>query len=155
MGRGVQGSLETFGITVDCQEGGMDVLVDFWAAVLGYQKVWPTLLVDPKRVRPRIAFQVVPEPKQVKNRWHLDVYVDDVAELEPQVRALTELGATEVRHVDDTVLGYTNIFTVMLDPQGNEFCVCAPHVPRPQEETPSATKQLSPRRVPQELDGLE
>lgn len=134
MGRGVPRSLETFGITVDCQEAGMDALVDFWAEVLGYKKVWPSLIVDPKSVRPRIAFNVVPEPKLVKNRWHLDVYVDDVAELEPQVHALTELGATEVRHVDETVHGYTNIFTVMLDPQGNEFCVCAPHIPRAQSE---------------------
>lgn len=133
--------LDTFGITVDCQEGGLDSLVDFWAAVLGYKKVWPTLLVDPTGVKPRIAFQVVPEPKQVKNRWHLDVYVDDPSELEAQVRALRELGATELRHVDETVHGYTNIFTVMLDPQGNEFCVCAPHLPRPQDD-----KATSPPR---------
>jgi hypothetical protein len=121
---------DTFGITVDCQADELDSLADFWAAVLGYNKVFPLLLVDPKGVKPRIAFQVVPEPKQVKNRWHLDVYVDDLASLEPRVRALVELGATEVRHVDETVLGYSNIFTAMLDPHGNEFCVCAPHLPR-------------------------
>lgn len=123
-------ALDTFGITVDCQEDGLDSLVDFWAAVLGYKKVFPTLLVDPKGVKPRIAFNVVPVPKQVKNRWHLDVYVDDLSELDIQVRTLTELGATELQRFDKTEFGYTNIFTVMLDPQGNEFCVCAPHLPR-------------------------
>lgn len=131
--------VDKFGITVDCQEDGLESLADFWAAVLGYKKVvfadprvgtkeMPFLLVDPEGVKPRIAFQVVPESKQVKNRWHLDVYVDDLSSLEAQVRALVELGATEVRHIAGTVLGHANIFTVMLDPQGNEFCVCAPHV---------------------------
>ena len=119
---------DTFGITVDCQEDALESLGDFWAAVLGYKKLHPLLLVDPKGVKPRIAFQVVPEPKQVKNRWHLDVYVEDLASLEGAVRALVELGASEVRHVDKTILGHANIFTVMLDPHGNEFCVCAPHV---------------------------
>jgi hypothetical protein len=44
------------------------------------------------------------------------------------VAALEELGATRIRHVDDVVYGFTNVFTAMEDPIGNEFCVCAPHV---------------------------
>ena len=42
---------------------------------------------------------------------------------------MTALGATKVRDYDDVSHGFTNTFAVMLDPAGNEFCVCAPHVP--------------------------
>ncbi|MCW2810057.1 MAG: hypothetical protein JWP61_515 [Friedmanniella sp.] len=50
---------------------------------------------------------VVDEPKTVKNRVHLDVYVGSVAEL-------TERGAT--------VLTELPHWTVLADPQGNELC---------------------------------
>jgi hypothetical protein len=120
--------IETIGITVDCSEDGKDQLVDFWAAALGYQKVLPFYLVDPKGVAPRIAFQDVPEPKRTKNRWHLDLYVPDRQSLEPEVRRMVDLGATEIEHFDEPAMGFTNEFTLMLDPQGNEFCVCAPHL---------------------------
>jgi hypothetical protein len=36
------------GVTVDCGEGLVDVLADFWAAVLGYEKLVSFLLVDPR-----------------------------------------------------------------------------------------------------------
>ena len=121
--------IESVGVTVDCAEGTVDVLADFWAAVLGYEKLLPFLLVDPANAKPRIVFQVVAEPKVAKNRWHLDLYVEHVDELRSEVDRLTKLGATPVQEVDDVVLGFTNTFTAMLDPAGNEFCVCAPHVP--------------------------
>ncbi len=122
-------AIDTLGITVDCSEEGMDQLADFWAAALGYQKILPFYLHDPDGTRPRVVFQVVPEPKQTKNRWHLDLYVADRPELEPEVQRLIDLGATEIQHHDETAYGFTNVFTLMHDPQGNEFCVCAPHVP--------------------------
>jgi Glyoxalase-like domain len=121
--------LDSFGITVDCAEAEIDVLADFWAAALGYEKLLPFLLVDPGGVRPRLFFQAVPEPKVGKNRWHLDLYVEHVDGLAAEVERLRALGASEVRHVDEEVMGFTNTFTAMQDPCGNEFCVCAPHVP--------------------------
>jgi len=71
----------------------------------------------------------VPEPKTSKNRFHIDLRVAhglDVGpgEREALVRAkvaeLVVAGATEVRtdHYGDE-LGHV----VMLDPEGNEFCV--------------------------------
>ncbi len=57
--------------------------------------------------RHRIWINQVPEPKQAKNRVHLDVRTGSVAEL-------TELGATEVGPVRD--------WTVLTDPDGQEFC---------------------------------
>jgi hypothetical protein len=120
---------ESIGITVDCAGEGLDELADFWASALGYQKLLPFILVDPANVNPRIVFQVVEEPKVAKNRWHLDLYVDHLDSLQLKVAEMTALGAQEIRRVDETVYGFTNTFTVMLDPQRNEFCVCAPHVP--------------------------
>jgi catechol 2,3-dioxygenase-like lactoylglutathione lyase family enzyme len=57
-----------------------------------------------------IDFAPVPEPKTVKNRIHLDVTTDDV-------QALVAAGATVLRAQDDEIE-----WTVMADPDGNEFC---------------------------------
>jgi hypothetical protein len=69
----------------------------------------------------------VPEPKTTKNRWHLDLEVtrpglsptDRRAAVAAKVAELVALGATELRTVDEG--GGT--FTVLRDPEGNEFCV--------------------------------
>ena len=115
-------------VTVDCGAGEVETVASFWAAALGYRQVLPGYLVDPDGLRPRLSFEVVPERKTVKNRWHLDLYVDDLDALQAKVDELVRLGATEGRHFDEPVHGYTDVFTTMLDPVGNEFCVCAPHV---------------------------
>jgi hypothetical protein len=120
--------METVAVTFDCGADELNVVAEFWSAALGYKRVLPGYLIDPDGVRPRISIEVVPEPKTVKNRWHLDLYVDDLDALQPKVDALVGLGATVVRHVDEVTSGYTNVFTAMLDPRGNEFCVCAPHI---------------------------
>lgn len=60
-----------------------------------------------------ITFGAVPEPKTVKNRIHWDIYAD-VADMEAA-------GATVLRAADDEI-GWT----VMADPEGNEFCVFPP-----------------------------
>ena len=114
-------------ITLDCGADDIVALSAFWVAALGYRALAPDYLVDPAGVRPRIVFNVVPEPKTVKNRCHLDLYVDRLEELDPKVAELVQLGATELHHVDLVVHGYTDVFAAMLDPCGNEFCVCAPH----------------------------
>ncbi len=122
-------TFESMGITVDCSTETVDVLAEFWSATLGYAKLLPFVLVDPAGVQPRILFHAVPEPKSVKNRWHLDLYVDHLDKLGAEIERVTSLGATKVRYFDDISHGFTNTFAVMLDPAGNEFCVCAPHVP--------------------------
>ncbi|MBB5166949.1 VOC family protein [Mycobacterium sp. AZCC_0083] len=122
-------TFESMGITVDCGAETVDVLAEFWSATLGYVKLLPSLIIDPDGVQPRIAFLAVPEPKTVKNRWHLDLYVDHLDELGAEIDRVTTLGATKVRDYDEVSHGFTNTFAVMLDPAGNEFCVCAPHMP--------------------------
>lgn len=63
-----------------------------------------------------IDFVPVPEPKTVKNRIHWDVKLIEGASLDD----LIAKGATVVRAQDDEI-GWT----VMADPDGNEFCVFA------------------------------
>ena len=57
-----------------------------------------------------LVFVPVPEGKTVKNRIHWDVDVSDV-------RLLVEHGATVLREPDDDIR-----WTIMADPEGNEFC---------------------------------
>lgn len=68
--------------------------------------------------RPRILFQLVPEAKTVKNRWHLDVQVGD-DDVDAVVATLTERGA---RFLWTGQQG-AHTWVTMADPEGNEFCV--------------------------------
>jgi len=88
-------------------------------------------LQDPTGAGPRIWFQVVPEAKTVKNRLHLDLYPTRrdrtlpwdrrTALVDGRVGELVEAGAT-VRDIRaDPEHGFYGV--VMLDPEGNEFCV--------------------------------
>jgi hypothetical protein len=134
-------------ITVDCAD--VSVAMAFWGPALGYvqepppaghdswdafaadqgipRSEWRGALVSPAGTGPRLFFQTVPEPKTTKNRWHLDLEVtrrgatlaEKHAAIATKVAALVALGAIEVRVVDEG--GGT--FTVMRDPEGNEFCV--------------------------------
>jgi hypothetical protein len=65
-------------------------------------------------------FVKAPEPKVAKNRMHLDVMAPDP---EAEVARLVDLGATRVADIDE--YGFT--WTVMADPEGNEFCVAKEH----------------------------
>jgi hypothetical protein len=61
-------------------------------------------------------FARAPEPKTAKNRMHLDLMAPDP---EAEVARLVALGGTRLADVSE--YGYT--WTVMADPEGNEFCV--------------------------------
>ncbi|HEX6417200.1 MAG TPA: VOC family protein [Acidimicrobiales bacterium] len=65
---------------------------------------------------PAWLFAKVPEPKAAKNRMHVDLVADD---REKEVARLVELGATRGADHDE----YGMRWTVMADPEGNEFCV--------------------------------
>lgn len=68
--------------------------------------------------RPRILFQLVPEAKTIKNRWHLDVRVGD-EHVKDVVAKLTERGATYLWTGEQG----PHSWVTMADPEGNEFCV--------------------------------
>jgi hypothetical protein len=65
---------------------------------------------------PTWMFAKVPEPKVAKNRMHPDLMAPDP---EAEVTRLVELGGIRIAEREE--YGYT--WTVMADPDGNEFCV--------------------------------
>ncbi|KAF4406280.1 MULTISPECIES: VOC family protein [Streptomyces] len=66
----------------------------------------------------RILFQRVPEPKTDKNRLHLDLHPDPGTR-QAETERLVALGAAVQREVKMP----GGEWTVMTDPEGNEFCV--------------------------------
>jgi hypothetical protein len=66
-----------------------------------------------------ILFYRAPDDKTVKNRLHLDLIPD--TDREAEVARLEALGATRAD------IGQKDVtWTVMADPEGNEFCVLSP-----------------------------
>lgn len=113
-------SLTVSDVVIDCAEHG--AVVEFWAAALDYEpralNEQYVALVPRERGpgKPPLLFQRVPEGKVVKNRVHLDFKADD---READVARLVGLGAVEG---PTWSLGRLT-WTVMSDPEGNEFCV--------------------------------
>ena len=104
-------------VVVDCAEPL--ALAEFWAAVLGGEarmRDADWCYVDPPGWT-RLAFQRVPEGKSTKNRLHLDVEVDDIT---IAIAAAVALGAVAVGEQHHAIAGS---FQVLLDPEGNEWCV--------------------------------
>jgi 4a-hydroxytetrahydrobiopterin dehydratase len=88
----------------------------FWAAVLGYRDVGGTL-VDPLRIGPPMWFQTMTEPRDERQRFHIDVTVaHDVAE----ARVAAALAAGGTLRSDQ----YARSWWVLADADGNEACVC-------------------------------
>ncbi len=111
-------------MTFDCHNPLL--LAEFWSAALGYEtENWPEIDGAASKPRdggvPHIAFIKVPETKITKNRLHLDIQSIDGA-MESEVERLVELGATRI----DVFNEPSGTWTVMNDPEGNEFCVLKP-----------------------------
>ena len=68
-----------------------------------------------------MCFMPVTEPKTVKNRVHLDL-TSSAADRDQEIDRLLALGA---RRVDIGQTGAES-WTVLADPEGNEFCVVRP-----------------------------
>ncbi|HEX5950374.1 MAG TPA: VOC family protein [Actinomycetota bacterium] len=106
-------------LTFDCADPRR--LAEFWAEVLGYRIAHDDEndadIVDPAGEGWPLLFQVVPEGKAVKNRMHLDLRPP--VSMAAEVERVVALGATVYRYVEE--LG--SFWTVMRDPEGNEFCV--------------------------------
>jgi 4a-hydroxytetrahydrobiopterin dehydratase len=93
-----------------------DRIRPFWAAVLGYVEVGGAL-ADPQRIGPPMWFQQMGEPRNERQRFHLDVSVaHDVAE--QRVAAALAAGG---RLVTDE---FARSWWVLADADGNEACVC-------------------------------
>jgi hypothetical protein len=72
---------------------------------------------DADRGEPAWYFEKVPERKAAKNRVHLDLIDPDPS----VVSRLVSLGASVV--AEHELPGGSHRWTVMQDPEGNEFCV--------------------------------
>jgi hypothetical protein len=94
----------------------------FWVAALGWRIVEEedggVSIAPPDGAWPLIDFVPVPEAKTVKNRLHFDLRADG-STAEEEVARLLSLGARRV----DVGQGPDVSWTVMADPEGNEFCV--------------------------------
>jgi len=140
-----------FQLVIDCTDP--DRLSRFWAAALRYELAPPPAgfatwdeywrdvgvpeedlgigadcIIDPSGASPRIWFQVVPEPKTLKNRLHLDICVGGgravplatrKQRVDAEARRLTGLGATMAANLAKDGLDHYGI--AMKDPEGNEF----------------------------------
>lgn len=109
-------------ITIDAIEP--QKVADFWAAALGWRIIEesPEVLTigPPDGTWPTIDIAVVPERKAVKNRLHLDLRADG-SSADEEIDRLLRLGArrADVGQPSDVS------WTVLADPEGNEFCVLA------------------------------
>lgn len=110
-------------ICVDCTDPVS--LGRWWAEMLGWrlthQEPDQVVLEPPAGspqdgVSPDLVFLRVPDPKSGKSRLHIDLRPDD--QLAEVARAL-EMGASPVD------IGQTGeeSWTVLADPEGNEFCI--------------------------------
>jgi hypothetical protein len=72
-----------------------------------------------ERMPPALVFVPVTEAKTVKNRIHLDLAPHTSQDREAEIQRLLDLGATPV----DVGQGPDVTWTVLADPEGNEFCV--------------------------------
>lgn len=111
-------------ITVDCDD--VLIVAQFWSRALGRaldpgaSAGYASLgITDAARVEPAWCFEKVPESKVAKNRVHVDLTDSDPG----LVDRLVGLGATVLARHD--LGGGRHGWTVLQDPEGNEFCVAA------------------------------
>ncbi len=104
-----------------------DELVEFWQAALGYVPREPprdgwVVLTDPTGAGPNVSLDRVSEadlpPLGELSRVHLDLYTTDQ---EAEVERLLALGATRYAREHSP----EHDFVVLVDPDGNRFCVVA------------------------------
>ena len=106
-----------------------------WAAWLKAQGIpeaeWnsASAIVDPDGRGPRIYFQQMDTPKLGKNRLHIDINAsgglriplpERKSQVDKEVERLLTLGAAKDHELDE---GRGEYCVIMLDPEGNEFCV--------------------------------
>jgi Glyoxalase-like domain len=128
-------ALKWYTVVVDC----IDIAAQarWWADVLDWQIVFEDeheIGVIPKhaeakhltaeewqKVGPGLVFVPVPEGKTVKNRLHLDLAPHISDDREALINGLLAKGATRADVGQERGEGIT--WSVLADPEGNEFCV--------------------------------
>jgi predicted enzyme related to lactoylglutathione lyase len=100
-------------------------LAGFWTQALGWkvlsERENEIVIGTDENAPVGMCFMPVTEPKTVKNRLHLDL-TSSAADRDREIDRLLALGAQRVD------IGQTGAesWTVLADPEGNEFCVVRP-----------------------------
>ena len=107
--------------TVMHDTADLEQAVGFWAQILGLEVLYNddryAYLGKLSEGGAHLAFQQVPEGKEVKNRVHLDVAVED---REAFAAFVISLGGSQLYEHQE---GEFPPWTTMADPEGNEFCI--------------------------------
>ena len=129
-------TLRWYTIVVDCKD--VAAQAKWWSETLGWQTVYEAddeVVIIPSYVSidvaddtpweqqgPGMVFVPVPEGKTVKNRLHIDLAPHTSQDRDAEIASLLARGATkiDVGQSDDVS------WTVLADPEGNEFCVLSP-----------------------------
>jgi predicted enzyme related to lactoylglutathione lyase len=110
-------------IVVDAHD--LSALARFWAQVLDWRILSERereVVIGPDETAPvGICFMPVTDRKSVKNRLHLDL-TSGPEDRDAEIERILALGARRV----DIGQGGTESWTVLADPEGNEFCVVRP-----------------------------
>jgi hypothetical protein len=93
--------------------------MELWLAA-GRDPNGAAAIVDPEGRGTRIFFNKAEKTPTDSIPIHLDLNAED---REAEVARLVSLGATEVETKTRTTGPYTEVWTVMKDPEGNGFCV--------------------------------
>ena len=100
-------------------------LARFWTQALGWkvlsERENEIVIGTDENAPVGMCFMPVSDPKTVKNRVHLDL-TSSAADRDQEIDRLLALGA---RRVDIGQTGAES-WTVLADPEGNEFCVVRP-----------------------------
>ena len=113
-------SLSLAHVTFDCHDAV--ALAGFWSQALGRpvddgaESFFASIGFPSQPGQNAWLFIQVPEGKTAKNRMHIDLTSDG---RDAEVERLVALGATKVGEHDE----YGHQWSVMNDPEGNEFCV--------------------------------
>ena len=110
-------------VVIDAHD--LPAMARFWAQVLGWRILSERereVVIGADATAPvGICFMPVSDVKTTKNRLHLDLSPDP-GEQEAEIERILALGA---RRVDIGQTGAES-WTVLADPEGNEFCVVRP-----------------------------
>jgi hypothetical protein len=126
-------ALRWYSVVVDCLDVRKQAA--WWAQALGWTVRYDTdeeCVIIPSwvdeqvmrttpwdRTGPGMVFVPVPEGKSVKNRLHIDLAPHTSQDRDAEIARLEQLGARRV----DVGQSHDVSWTVLADPEGNEFCV--------------------------------
>jgi hypothetical protein len=115
-------------VVIDSQRA--DDIAAFWSALLerpvndGANQFFAMIPASEDRTFPALMFLAVPEPREVKNRMHLDLVATDLA---AEAQRAVDLGATKVAEFDE----YGATWVTLTDPEGNVFDIGLAHTDEP------------------------